>query len=470
MPVEGDILFKTREQVLNEIQANFLLLVPDAYLGDDGNLNLLFKVMSGVIESVFLANQVVSEDMFVATANEGALERWGQQYGVPRKAGTRSTGELKFFGQGGTFIPIGTEVAYDPGTGDQIVYFRTTEEGVIPNPGTPTPPTVQDLDVGNVTGAIEYAVSFVTAVGETLISDPSEPITVTSRTLRLTGVPLGGPGTLKRRIYRQRDGDGIWKLVVEINDNSTTQYDDNMLDAGLGANPIAFSTAENVTVDAESESPGFASNVGAGAISVLTNVPDGITAVVNPGIFTGASDEETSFEYRQRLLATIRAPFTGSPADLKVWAEEINGVESASVFTNNNMGAFANGHATVRIASDNSTQPEPELISQVLEALQSRDMANITLHVAGFDAVATNVTVDVTLEDGFTLADVLTMVQFAIADYINSLEVGETLMVAGIVSAVFNLPGILDVTVTSPATNQATDEVAKRTVGTITVT
>ncbi len=470
MPVAGDILFRDREEILQDMQDQFRLLIPDIYLGPDGNLNLLLQVMAGVIESVFLANQVVSEDMFVLTSSEGALERWGDQFGVARKQGNKSSGELTFFGQGGTFIPVGTEVAHDPGTGDPVVYFRTTEEGVIPDPGIPTAPTAALNGAGNISGAIEYSIAFTTVNGETIIGPESEQIAATSNTIRLTNIPIGGPNTVGRRIYRQKDGDEIWKLVATIPDNVTTQYDDNVPDGSLGASPVPFSTAERIILDAESEVASFSSNLGANSITVLTNAPDGVTAVTNEDIFVGGTDSESSFEYRQRLLRTIRAPSTGSPADLKAWAEEINGVESATVFPNDNMGTPQNGHVTVRLVGPNSQQAEADVIQQVLITLNELDIANITIHVATFDAIPMNVLVDVSLEEGFTLDDVTDAVQFAIADYINSLDVGETLMISGLVAAVFNLPGISDIQVVSPTSNQTIAATAKWTVGTLQVT
>ncbi len=470
MPVEGEILFKSRDEVYAELVSQFQLLVPDVYLGPDGNLNLLFQVMAGVMESMFLANQVVSEDMFVSTSNEGALERWGEQYGVPRKFGTVSSGTLKFFGQGGTFIPIGTEVAYDPGTGDLVIYFKTTVDSVIPNPGIPTAPTLTDQAAGNITGAIEYAVSFVTANGETLPGAISTPLTVTARTIRLTNIPLGGVGTLSRKIYRQKDGNAQWKLVTTIANNTTTQYDDNVLEASLGVPPITVSTAEAAEVAAQSEMPGYNTNLGIGTISVLTNAPDGLTSVFNITLFAGGTDSEGSFDYRQRLLRTIRAPSTGSADDLKAWSEEINGVETATVFTNDNLGVVQNGHATVRLVSTNSSQPPAALVAAVQADLQAKDIANIEIHVAGFTAVVTNVTVDVLLEEGFILNDVTTSVQLAISDYINALDVGEAARAAGFIAAVFNLPGIADVTTSVPAEGLPTSIIEKRIPGTITVT
>jgi uncharacterized phage protein gp47/JayE len=75
----------------------------------------------------------------------------------------------------------------------------------------------------------------------------------------------------------------------------------------------------------------------------------------------------------------------------------------------------------------------------------------------------------VTLESSYTLGDVTAGVQAAIAAYINQLPVGATLYLSGIIDAVFGLPGIVDVVVTSPATNQTTAATHKKTPGTITV-
>jgi uncharacterized phage protein gp47/JayE len=96
-------------------------------------------------------------------------------------------------------------------------------------------------------------------------------------------------------------------------------------------------------------------------------------------------------------------------------------------------------------------------------------LANVTIHVAAFTATPTDVTVTTTLATGYTLADVTPSVSQAITDYINSLDVGETLRLSGITAAIVGLPGILDVAVNLPATNLATGATSKRTPGTIMV-
>jgi hypothetical protein len=101
--------------------------------------------------------------------------------------------------------------------------------------------------------------------------------------------------------------------------------------------------------------------------------------------------------------------------------------------------------------------------------LDAMDWANVTFHVGVFTPTVTAVTYDVTLDTGYTLLDVTPSVTQAANDYINSLDVGETWRHTGAEAAVWGLPGILDVVVTSPASNQATGATSKRTPGVITV-
>lgn len=471
MPTEGTPLFKSREEILAELEAGWRARVPDIFWGPEGIIRMLSEITADSLVSVFLANQVISEDMFVQTANPAALDRHGDELGIPRKQGLGSVGNLLFSGAGGTTIPIGAEVAYDSGTGDDPLYFLTTASGTIPNPGDPTAPNaVVNVAAGNLTGLYEYVVTFVTAAGETEIGAESVGVNPAAQKVDLTAIPLGGAGTTSRRIYRQKNGSGVWNLVTTIADNVTVIYTDNIADGGVGGNPPLISTAESIVLAAESEDSGAQYNVLAGSITQLTDVPDGVTDVINTAPFTGGTDPEETEDYRVRLQDAIRNAQTGSVSDIKTWAEEVDGVESATIFPNDNVGVTTAGHTTVRISGPGGTVPDAGVIADTLAWLESKDMANITLHVATFTPVATAVTVSTTLGVGYILADVSPSVVTAISNYINSLDVGETLRLAGIYDAVFGLPGVIDLTISVPASNQATGATSKRTPGVITVT
>lgn len=469
MPVEGEVLFRTREEVFSDLAAGLVEAIPDAYLGEEGTTRMLFEIISGVVESVFLAVQIVSEDMFVPTANIGALDRHGDEFGIPRKNGVQAIGTLKFTGAGGVIIPIGAEVAYDAGTGDDPLYFNTTAAGTIPAPGVPLAPTAAlNAVAGNLTGLMEYAVTFVTAGGETALGAESGGVNTAAQQVSLTALPTGGAGTTARKIYRRKNG-GAHALVTTINDNTTLVFNDNVTDGALGVPPPAASTAESISVAAIAEDGGTAYNVLPGAISVLSDVPDGITDVTNIAAFTGGTDEEATEDFRQRLLNAIRNPTTGSISDIQGWAQGVDGVEIATVYTNDNLGVATAGHVTVRISGPNSTVPSAAVQTAVLNELLAQGLAITTFHVTTFTQTVTAVGVTVTVAAGYVLADVTPAVQQAITNYINSLGVGETLRVAGIADAVFGLPGVLDVVVTTPASNQATGATSKRAPGVITV-
>ena len=93
-------------------------------------------------------------------------------------------------------------------------------------------------NAGNVTGTlISYATTFITETGETTPTSSSNAITVTSKQINLSGIPISlDSRVIARRIYRNYDGvdDTIKKLVVEITDNTTTAYVDDIATASLG--------------------------------------------------------------------------------------------------------------------------------------------------------------------------------------------------------------------------------------------
>lgn len=472
MAIAEDTFFKNQDDIHAEMIAQLQVAIPDVYVGDDGVISIKFRIESGQLENAFLANQLALEDMFIQTASLQALKLYGEQFGVPLKDGTRSAGSVQFSGNGGTYVPINTEVAYDPGGGIEPIYFLTTLDGTIPNPGNPTAPTVATGAAGTLTGSYEYVITFVTAAGETLQGPDSAAVSPSAQQVTLTNIPVGGVGTTARRIYRDKNGSGVYRRVGEITNNTATTFTDNVPDATVAGNPQAptTNTASAISVPAQAEETGAQGNVSVGTITELTNAPSTLTDVVNLVAFTGGSDAQDTEDYRQDLLQRLQNPSTGSPGDLKSWAEQVDGVESATVFTNDNNGTPTNGHVTVRISGPNGSVPSGATITEVLSVLQAKDMANVTIHVSSFVAMSTNVTVDVTTEPPYTLADVQPNVTQAIIDFINALEVGETLYLSQLVSAIVSVPGVIDAVVSTPSANLGTAAPNKRTPGTITVT
>lgn len=107
---------------------------------------------------------------------------------------------------------------------------------------------------GNVdAGAHRYAVTFVTADGETEMGPVSGAVTVASSAVNgqvsLTGIPTGGSDVTGRKIYRTTAGGSLYLLLTTLANNSATTYTDNTADSGLGAQaPTANGTLDPMLV------------------------------------------------------------------------------------------------------------------------------------------------------------------------------------------------------------------------------
>lgn len=106
--------------------------------------------------------------------------------------------------------------------------------------GVPQPTNTTSFNsngAGNPNGDYRYKISYVNSASvEGNVSTASTTFTVVSQTIRLTSLPVApqSHGVSARRIYRTVAGGSTYKRVAEINDNTTTLYDDNVADGGLG--------------------------------------------------------------------------------------------------------------------------------------------------------------------------------------------------------------------------------------------
>lgn len=137
-------------------------------------------------------------------------------------------------------------------------------------------PTVTAGGAGVLTGTYTYAITFVTSSGETACW-PGTPnsITVSSQSINLSNIAVSSdPAVTGRRVYRS-DGSSVdvkaFKLVAQINNNTSTTYSDNTPDASLGTDaPWISSTRGYINLDGQQIAAfgnGQAVAVGVGAMA-----------------------------------------------------------------------------------------------------------------------------------------------------------------------------------------------------------
>lgn len=112
------------------------------------------------------------------------------------------------------------------------------------------PPTLNVSGGSALTGTYYYRVSFYTALGETEAGPYVSTGAITAKDVVMTNIPIGAdPATIGRRIYRSLAAGNQYAvyLVVDIADNTTTQYTDTKADGALGAlAPHANSTGGRI--------------------------------------------------------------------------------------------------------------------------------------------------------------------------------------------------------------------------------
>ena len=98
-------------------------------------------------------------------------------------------------------------------------------------------------------GTHRYLATFVTADGETDAGTACAAVTVTDKTvngkIELTAIPLGGSAVTSRKIYRQFNSTGTFKLQSTIANNTATTLTDNTANASLGADAPSTNTTSD---------------------------------------------------------------------------------------------------------------------------------------------------------------------------------------------------------------------------------
>jgi uncharacterized phage protein gp47/JayE len=225
------------------------------------------------------------------------------------------------------------------------------------------------------------------------------------------------------------------------------------------ADGIAFVTTASgvigvdgtVSLSAQATAAGAAGNVADGTALTLTSAPSGVSSAAAIGSMSGGADAEADAGLLARLLDVLRNPPAGGNAyDYRRWALEVPGVESAFVYP------LRRGIGTVDVVvvAAGSALPSAQLLADVqayidiLRPVACKDflaIAPVELEV--------DVTLQVALASGATIAGVTALIEDALAEYFNGLDPGETAVKSRIEAIVSDLQGVADRAVSAPASN-----------------
>ncbi len=95
-----------------------------------------------------------------------------------------------------------------------------------------SPLALKGQNNGFLTGTYKYQMTYVTNGGEEIVGSISNTITVNNQSVLLK-LPLGYDGVKSRKIYRTKDNGNTFYLINTIDDNTTMEVYDNLIDSFL---------------------------------------------------------------------------------------------------------------------------------------------------------------------------------------------------------------------------------------------
>ncbi|OME86931.1 baseplate J protein [Paenibacillus sp. FSL A5-0031] len=248
---------------------------------------------------------------FVDTTYGAYLDLAASEYGVTRKAATKSIGALTFSGANGTVIPTGTRAVT---SGSEPVYFVTTTVGTISAGSVTVASEASDAGaignvgigavntvIGNLVGVVTVNNAFNFVGGTDAESDDALRARILERAQRPATSgnaaqyrqwALEVAGVSDAKVYPIWDGAGTVKVVLLDEDKTapdapivtaTTTYIESVRPIGatvtvVGATEVAINVSVDVTISASTTLP-----------AVKADIENGMRAYLKTLAFTDAT-------------------------------------------------------------------------------------------------------------------------------------------------------------------------------------
>jgi uncharacterized phage protein gp47/JayE len=227
-----------------------------------------------------------------------------------------------------------------------------------------------------------------------------------------------------------------------------------------------------VAIAAQNTTTGLSGNISANAIDTengkgyINSVVSGIEHVINDSAFSGGASAETDEERAIRFSNTVNALNAGTKEGILVAIEAIDGVKSAGMRT-----SYPFRGSNTIIVDDGSGSIGSTLLAEIEKVIYGdpNDLINYPgkgTEGIGYIIVAPDI-VDVSIGISATrlpnvnvdLLEIKNDIQTAVEQYINTLQLGEDVLLSEIVRVGKNSnAAVYDLIVTSPASNIVVNE------------
>lgn len=226
----------------------------------------------------------------------------------------------------------------------------------------------------------------------------------------------------------------------------------------LDGNSISYIVKNNVIlnkgdmeVDAyiECMEPGVIGNISENNIITINNPPLGIESVINKEPIIGGREEESDDSLRERAKKVLDTTGLGTVEAITNQISQVSGIEKVSVFD------MRRGIGTVDILVLGDIVPLPESkIRELNEVINSVKAAGIDVLLYEPDVININVELKVYINENIPLDSVYSDIYSAIINYVNNLDIGETLILNQLRKHILNSnSNIIDIEIITPIKN-----------------
>ena len=191
-------------------------------------------------------------------------------------------------------------------------------------------------------------------------------------------------------------------------------------------------------VRCEAEDSGTIYNVAHGAITTLVTYLSVGIRINNSSGFSGGTDDEEDDSLRQRLAESYRNTPNGANAAFYIsLAESVEGVQSANAFCDSNNPGYV-----IVVVGGRGAAIAAETFQQVSALLQQHKPLGLQLLVENTALVPVNISVIVTVKNGFEDDAVLSAVEERIRTFFLDMRVGETFYRAALGKTILETEGV----------------------------
>lgn len=214
--------------------------------------------------------------------------------------------------------------------------------------------------------------------------------------------------------------DGTQQFIVQL-DTQHPNYDKQRQGYVLAAG------VEQIQIPVMARIPGASGNVAAGVLNTLTQAISGVDAVSNPQALTNGADAETDVAFRRRFVSYMASL---SKATVQAGGYAITAARSGlrySLVENETYEGHAKSGYFYVVIDDGTGVPTADLLAHVYSAIDAVRPLAITFGVFAPEVVKVNVEMTLHVKEGAVPEEVQETVKVKITQYINALNLGESL-------------------------------------------